>query len=296
MLGKERKTRERSKKENKKQKCKGKLGTQSEFNPPSPSSVVEKYMTSPSIPERAHRISNSRQRPATQHTRLLSTPSPPPPKKKQPKKISARVLLLSISFPLRTSYSLSNLRRQSHSITTKTTKPHPAIFVFFFLPLLSPPQQLPPPTLFPFAYAHLYRSFPLRIYTVTSQLIPDLRRVFDLVSTSNRISKRFETMAGGKGKSSGGKSSGGKTSVDGPKKQQSHSARAGLQVRCKCPDEVFSFRVGRRQCHATLSTLSALSSTLLDAPRCGARSHTTINQLSISFFFSNRTACTEFFS
>ena len=37
-------------------------------------------------------------------------------------------------------------------------------------------------------------------------------------------------MAGGKGKSSGGKSSGGKTSVDGPKKQQSHSARAGLQV------------------------------------------------------------------
>ena len=41
-------------------------------------------------------------------------------------------------------------------------------------------------------------------------------------------------MAGGKGKSAGGKSSGGKTSgVEGPKKQQSHSARAGLQVR-KC--------------------------------------------------------------
>jgi hypothetical protein len=38
-------------------------------------------------------------------------------------------------------------------------------------------------------------------------------------------------MAGGKGKSSGGKSSGGKTGVEGPKKQQSHSARAGLQVR-----------------------------------------------------------------
>jgi hypothetical protein len=38
-------------------------------------------------------------------------------------------------------------------------------------------------------------------------------------------------MAGGKGKSSGGKSSGGKTSgADGSKKQQSHSARAGLQV------------------------------------------------------------------
>ena len=39
-------------------------------------------------------------------------------------------------------------------------------------------------------------------------------------------------MAGGKGKSSGGKSSGGKTSAEGNKKQQSHSARAGLQVRC----------------------------------------------------------------
>ncbi|KAL5594076.1 hypothetical protein BROUX41_001123 [Berkeleyomyces rouxiae] len=36
-------------------------------------------------------------------------------------------------------------------------------------------------------------------------------------------------MAGGKGKS-GGKSSGGKTSADGPKKQQSASTRAGLQV------------------------------------------------------------------
>ncbi|KAJ6789561.1 hypothetical protein PWT90_09819 [Aphanocladium album] len=40
-------------------------------------------------------------------------------------------------------------------------------------------------------------------------------------------------MPGGKGKSSGGKSSGGKTSgVDGQKKQQSHSARAGLQFPC----------------------------------------------------------------
>ncbi|KAK0614849.1 histone-fold-containing protein [Bombardia bombarda] len=40
-------------------------------------------------------------------------------------------------------------------------------------------------------------------------------------------------MVGGKGKSSGGKSSGGKTSaVEGPKKQQSHSARAGLQFPC----------------------------------------------------------------
>lgn len=38
-------------------------------------------------------------------------------------------------------------------------------------------------------------------------------------------------MPGGKGKSSGGKSSGGKTSAaEGTKKQQSHSARAGLQV------------------------------------------------------------------
>ncbi|XWW94684.1 hypothetical protein V2A60_002630 [Cordyceps javanica] len=40
-------------------------------------------------------------------------------------------------------------------------------------------------------------------------------------------------MPGGKGKSSGGKSSGGKTSgVEGQKKQQSHSARAGLQFPC----------------------------------------------------------------
>ena len=37
-------------------------------------------------------------------------------------------------------------------------------------------------------------------------------------------------MAGGKGKSSGGKSSGGKVGVDGSKKQQSHSSKAGLQV------------------------------------------------------------------
>ncbi|CAM1510592.1 Fc.00g009270.m01.CDS01 [Cosmosporella sp. VM-42] len=44
-------------------------------------------------------------------------------------------------------------------------------------------------------------------------------------------------MAGGKGKSSGGKSSGGKTSgVEGPKKQQSHSARAGLQSRFELRD------------------------------------------------------------
>ncbi|KYK56238.1 Histone H2A [Drechmeria coniospora] len=40
------------------------------------------------------------------------------------------------------------------------------------------------------------------------------------------------TMPGGKGKSSGGKSSGGKTSAEGHKKQQSHSARAGLQFPC----------------------------------------------------------------
>lgn len=46
-----------------------------------------------------------------------------------------------------------------------------------------------------------------------------------------RIHQQSSTMAGGKGKSSGGKSSGGKTSAnDSPKKQQSHSARAGLQV------------------------------------------------------------------
>lgn len=38
-------------------------------------------------------------------------------------------------------------------------------------------------------------------------------------------------MAGGKGKSAGGKSSGGKVGADGSKKQQSHSQKAGLQVR-----------------------------------------------------------------
>jgi len=37
-------------------------------------------------------------------------------------------------------------------------------------------------------------------------------------------------MPGGKGKSSGGKSSGGKVGIDGGKKQQSHSSKAGLQV------------------------------------------------------------------
>lgn len=46
-------------------------------------------------------------------------------------------------------------------------------------------------------------------------------------------------MPGGKGKSSGGKSSGGKTSAEGHKKQQSHSARAGLQVSAALP--VFFF-------------------------------------------------------
>ncbi|KAH6680088.1 histone H2A.Z [Plectosphaerella plurivora] len=38
-------------------------------------------------------------------------------------------------------------------------------------------------------------------------------------------------MPGGKGKS-GGKTSGGKAAADAPKKQQSHSARAGLQFPC----------------------------------------------------------------
>lgn len=50
-------------------------------------------------------------------------------------------------------------------------------------------------------------------------------------SFSHTTAKHKSKMAGGKGKSSGGKSSGGKTSAaEGPKKQQSHSARAGLQV------------------------------------------------------------------
>lgn len=56
------------------------------------------------------------------------------------------------------------------------------------------------------------------------------------ITTHNSFPVQFSNfviiMAGGKGKSSGGKSSGGKTSAgEGPKKQQSHSQRAGLQVR-----------------------------------------------------------------
>ena len=72
-----------------------------------------------------------------------------------------------------------------------------------------------------------------------------IARIFELESTRRRLNRRFfddassdpklltlaSKMPGGKGKSSGGKSSGGKTSVEGHKKQQSHSARAGLQVR-----------------------------------------------------------------
>jgi hypothetical protein len=62
-------------------------------------------------------------------------------------------------------------------------------------------------------------------------------------------------MAGGKGKSAGGKSSGGKTSAaaEGPKKQQSHSARAGLQVRIDCiePQSIDS--------HLHISFCSAIS-------------------------------------
>ncbi len=71
-----------------------------------------------------------------------------------------------------------------------------------------------------------------------SHLINSTSASFAPKHNATRISNNFlspsinnKTMAGGKGKSSGGKSSGGKTSVDGPKKQQSHSARAGLQVR-----------------------------------------------------------------
>lgn len=57
-------------------------------------------------------------------------------------------------------------------------------------------------------------------------------------------------MPGGKGKSSGGKSSGGKTSVDGPKKQTSHSARAGLQVRFCNYRRFFTRRFARIVCRS----------------------------------------------
>jgi histone H2A len=73
-------------------------------------------------------------------------------------------------------------------------------------------------------------------------LLPSSRRVashrFSIHQTASTLSLRtFRSrttviMPGGKGKSSGGKSSGGKTSAEGAKKQQSHSARAGLQFPC----------------------------------------------------------------
>ena len=75
---------------------------------------------------------------------------------------------------------------------------------------------------------------------------------------------RIPTMAGGKGKSSGGKSSGGKTSgVDGSKKQQSHSARAGLQVREGVDKPFHKHSLSRHQAH--------LSCLLGSAPRRRAR-------------------------
>lgn len=73
-------------------------------------------------------------------------------------------------------------------------------------------------------------------------------------------------MAGGKGKSSGGKSSGGKTSAaDGQKKQQSHSARAGLQVSSICKSPPTS---STAQIHAIRPpTKSRNSRQHLDAPQ-----------------------------
>lgn len=70
-----------------------------------------------------------------------------------------------------------------------------------------------------------------------------LNRLSTLVSPRNTFAQpQISTkMAGGKGKSAGGKSSGGKTSGDLPKKQQSHSARAGLQVSSRPPNHALYF-------------------------------------------------------
>ncbi|OBR06810.1 Histone H2A [Colletotrichum higginsianum IMI 349063] len=59
-----------------------------------------------------------------------------------------------------------------------------------------------------------------------------------------RVSASISTMAGGKGKS-GGKTSGGKATAEVPKKQQSHSARAGLQPSQLANHGPFQFPCGR---------------------------------------------------
>lgn len=105
-------------------------------------------------------------------------------------------------------------------------------------------------------------------------------------------------MAGGKGKSSGGKSSGGKTSAaDGQKKQQSHSARAGLQVStfrrkvlilinsasslrpstdqvAQLPNNTLTQLIPTRFCRASTSSLPGL-------PRTAAPTTTTITNTSV---------------
>jgi histone H2A len=87
---------------------------------------------------------------------------------------------------------------------------------------------------------------PLRAYypdeTRINRTLPPTQRAASHRIASHRITSFYPathpdpastiTMPGGKGKSSGGKSSGGKTSAEGSKKQQSHSARAGLQFPC----------------------------------------------------------------
>ncbi|KAI9163102.1 Histone H2A.Z [Paramyrothecium foliicola] len=77
---------------------------------------------------------------------------------------------------------------------------------------------------------------PFPTTTTTTTFHRRLRRVDSLYSFQLHgrtvRSRIIAAMPGGKGKSSGGKSSGGKTSAEGAKKQQSHSARAGLQFPC----------------------------------------------------------------
>lgn len=80
--------------------------------------------------------------------------------------------------------------------------------------------------------------FEARVTDIDSKHSPNFPILFlsNYIFQTPRASPISSTMAGGKGKSSGGKSSGGKTSAaEGPKKQQSHSSRAGLQVSIASP-------------------------------------------------------------
>jgi hypothetical protein len=107
-----------------------------------------------------------------------------------------------------------------------------SFFFFSFLIITNRPTTTTTTTTTKFPFPHL-RIVAISIRFPRAEIIDFIPRLFITNSHLQHTLRilDLDTMAGGKGKSSGGKSSGGKTSVDGPKKQQSHSARAGLQVR-----------------------------------------------------------------